>query len=151
MEFIKWFSKTNIKNKNVGFEDIKYAINKPQYMIINTMSSIEQDCLIYGTIPFDKEESIINNIIENMPGDIGTMIIIIYGKHSTDETPEKKYNQLIQYGFKEVYIYTGGLFEWLLLQDIYGKSNFPTTSDARDLLKYRPQMVIPKYHIPRIL
>lgn len=151
MDFIKWFSKTNNKNRNIGFEDIKYAINKPQYMIINTMSSNEQHCLIYGTIPFDKEESIINNIIENMQSDMTNMIIIIYGKNSSDDIPTQKYTQLIQYGFTEVYVYAGGLFEWLLLQDIYGKNNFPTTSDIRDLLKYRPQMVIPKHHVPRIL
>jgi hypothetical protein len=148
MDLLKWFSKTN-KQKKIGFEDIKYAINKPQYIIINTLSSLEQDCLIYGTIAFDKEESIINNIIENMAKDMPT--IIVYGKHAADETPNKKYEQLLQYGFQDVYVYNGGLFEWLLLQDIYGKNNFPTTSDVKDLLKYRPQMIVQKYHIPRIM
>ena len=36
----------------------------------------------------------------------------------------KKYRQLVDLGFSNVYIYTGGLFEWLLLQDIYGSTNF---------------------------
>jgi len=35
-------------------------------------------------------------------------------------------------------MYTGGLFEWLLLQDIYGKTEFPTTTNIIDLLKYKP-------------
>ena len=30
------------------------------------------------------------------------------------------------------------LFEWILLQDIYGESLFPTTSKQHDILKYRP-------------
>jgi hypothetical protein len=38
-----------------------------------------------------------------------------------------------------VFVYTGGLFEWLLLQDIYGKDEFPTTSDELDILKYRSE------------
>ena len=38
----------------------------------------------------------------------------------------KKYDQLIGLGFVNVFIYPGGLFEWLLLQDIYGYDNFPT-------------------------
>jgi len=36
-----------------------------------------------------------------------------------------------------VYIYSGGLFEWLLLQDIYGSDLFPTTNDKVDFLKYK--------------
>jgi len=30
------------------------------------------------------------------------------------------------------------LFEWLLLQDIYGSEEFPTTSHELDILKYKP-------------
>ena len=37
-----------------------------------------------------------------------------------------------------VYLYLGGLFEWLLLQDIYGFDDFPTTSRQLDILKYKP-------------
>ena len=29
------------------------------------------------------------------------------------------------------------MFEWLLLQDIYGYDNFPTTIKELDILKYR--------------
>jgi hypothetical protein len=41
-------------------------------------------------------------------------------------------------GFENVYIYRGGMFEWLLLQDIYGFDEFQTTSKITDLLKYKP-------------
>jgi len=36
-----------------------------------------------------------------------------------------------------LYVYIGGLFEWLLLQDIYGDEEFPTTSKIIDILKYK--------------
>jgi hypothetical protein len=51
---------------------------------------------------------------------------------------ETKYDQLVGLGFKSVYIYPGGLFEWLLLQDIYGFDEFPTTKRVLDILKYKP-------------
>lgn len=137
MEFIKWFSKPK-EIKMVGFEDMKMAINN-QYIIINTLPIFEQDCLIYGTIEFDKEEVIINNLIDSTDNDI---TIIIYGKHSADESPQKKYNQLLKYGFQQVYIYGGGLFEWILLQDIYGSQDFQTTSVCRDILKYRAPILL---------
>ena len=42
-------------------------------------------------------------------------------------------------GFINVYMYSGGLFEWLLLQDIYGDEEFPTTKKDIDILKYKPR------------
>ena len=65
--------------------------------------------------------------------------ILIYGKNSNDDTIYKKYQQFIQLGFPNVYLYMGGLFEWLLLQDIYGQPDFPTTCAQLDILKYKPQ------------
>lgn len=147
----------------VGFEDVKYAaqlsllkthpcgqecisdfasnmrncvqLPSADIIIINTLSNLEQSCLISGTIPYDKEEITINNLLENSQ----TMSrIILYGKNSADESINKKHKQLSILGFTNVYIYVGGLFEWLLLQDIYGQSEFPTTSICRDILKYRP-------------
>jgi hypothetical protein len=41
-------------------------------------------------------------------------------------------------GINDVYVYSGGMFEWVLLQDIYGVSEFPTTAVVKDLLVYRP-------------
>jgi len=64
--------------------------------------------------------------------------IIIYGKNSSDTTIEKKCDQLLGLGFVHVFIYAGGLFEWLLLQDIYGEGEFPTTKKTLDILKYKP-------------
>ena len=64
--------------------------------------------------------------------------IIIYGRNSNDENIYKKYNQLLKLGFLNVFIYLGGLFEWLMLQDIYGYDEFPTTIKQLDFLKYKP-------------
>jgi hypothetical protein len=141
----EWFSKSN-KIKNIGFEDMKCAI-KTKKLIINTLNTLEQDCLIYGTLPCDKEEQIINNLIETYDKDD---LIIIYGKHSSDETPEKKYQQLMKYGFEQVYIYNGGLFEWLLLQDIYSSQEFPTTSVCKDMLLYRAPILLQTQYLLRI-
>ena len=49
----------------------------------------------------------------------------------------KKYEQLIGLGFTNIYIYPGGLFEWLCLQDIYSKDEFPTTREELDILKFK--------------
>jgi hypothetical protein len=31
----------------------------------------------------------------------------------------------------------GGMFEWLLMQDVYGFDEFPTTTKICDILKFR--------------
>ena len=133
----EWLSGENIKLKKANFEDIQYAIHHPQdYLLLNTLSNLEQDCLILGTIPAFQEENIINEIITRV--DIPDKRIIIYGKNTSDSSAENKYNQLQKLGIPEIAIYSGGLFEWLLLQDIYGNKEFPTTKKMMDIIKYKP-------------
>jgi hypothetical protein len=124
--------------RKVGFEDIQYVIKhkKRNYLLINTLTITEQNCLIPGTIAIKDEEAIINKHLNN------NIHIIIYGKNANDESIFKKYEQLLTLGCSSVFVYTGGLFEWLLLQDIYGKDEFPTTSDELDILKYRAESVL---------
>jgi hypothetical protein len=108
---------------------------RPFSIIINTLDSNEQKCLIQGTILADKEENTINELIQNKSFYI---TIVIYGRNCQDEEKIiKKYKQLQKLGFKNIYIYCGGLFEWLLLQDIYGVDEFPTTFKENDILKYK--------------
>lgn len=122
--------------KKINFEDIQNAIkNINQYIIINTLPNTEQDCLIKHTLSYEQEESTINELLANY--DFNNKKIIVYGKNSNDETAEKKYSQLRTLGFSEIYLYTGGLFEWMLLQDIYGNTEFPTTKKVLDILKYK--------------
>jgi len=123
------------KIRNVNFEEVQRAIKKKDYLIINTLSNLEQDCLIKNTVLVQEEENTINELLS--PFQTVQKKIIIYGKNCCDVTVDKKANQFISLGFKDVFIYRSGLFEWLLLQDIYGDIEFPTTKRVVDLLKYR--------------
>jgi|TARA_B100001750_G_C15407923_1_gene546232 rhodanese-related sulfurtransferase len=129
----------------VSFEDIQWIIkgDHKKYLLINTLDKKQQDCLITGTIPIDKEVEIINKFLKKSDTNI-----IIYGKNTNDSTIYNKHQQLLSLGFNKVYIYPGGLFEWLCLQDIYGSLNFPTLGSELDILKYRPLPEINKnYYI----
>ena len=108
---------------------------QPPLIILNTLPDNEQLCLIIGTIPADKEVITITQLLEKKT--INTRIII-YGKNCNDESVIKKITQLHKLGFLQVYIYVGGLFEWICLQDIYGKNEFPTTTQENDILKFKP-------------
>ncbi len=125
--------------KKVGFEDIRYIQdNINNYILINTLKQEEQQCIILGTISPKDEEKIINLSLQKG----NDRYIVIYGKNSLDETICKKYNDLVSLGFKNVFIYPGGLFEWLCLQDIYGNEEFKTSSRELDILKFKPPSVL---------
>ena len=131
--------------RKVGFDDVLYAISQPNYILINTLPTSEQDYLIQNTIPCMMEEKQMNELM-NSP-DRDRYVIILYGKNSVDETVEKKYNQIRELGFSKacVYVYSGGLFEWCLLQDIHGKANFPTLGNCRDILRFKPDRVFHRF------
>lgn len=126
------------------FEDMIHAIkNSESFLIINTLPIGEQQVLIKGTIPYTEEETIINKYITNYTMD--TISIIVYGKNANDESAEKKYRQIQSLGFRDVFLYGGGLFEWILLQDIFGEVNFPTIGGkVENLLKYKAPSMISK-------
>jgi len=127
--------------RKINCEDMQKACNvnnDDNYIIINTLDDNMQKCLIKNTIQIDNEEKVINSIIKKNKN----KNIILYGKNSNDEKTYKKYEQLIGLGFTNVYIYVGGMFEWLLLQDIYGSELFPTTSKELDILKYNSCRVL---------
>ena len=98
--------------KKIGFDDVREIVKSDKYILINTLPSSEQQCLIRGTISCSDEENIINSHLNKNLG------IVIYGKNSNENKVYEKYGQLIDLGFTKIYIYVGGLFEWLLLQDI---------------------------------
>lgn len=132
-----------ISISKIGYEDVQYAI-KNNYIIINSLPSNKQKCLIENTIDYNEEETIINSLISELNCNTH---IIIYGENSSDNIPYDKYKKLIQFGFNNVHIYPGGLFEWMLLQDIYGAENFPTTNTELDLLKFRTNSLFDKKFI----
>ena len=82
----------------------------------------------------------INNILNDYR--IPDMPIVVYGKNCADMSVEKKREQLLGFGLKDVFIYYGGLFEWLLLNELYGDEEFPLQGNKcgnhADILKYRP-------------
>ena len=119
----------------LNFEDVQEVIKKKdQYIIINTLSPNNQQCLLPNTISCGQEENIINHYISNNKD----KNIVIYGTNVNDITIYDKYEQLIKLGFTNVYLYPGGMFEWLCLQDIYSSELFPTTKKELDILKYKP-------------
>jgi hypothetical protein len=125
----------------VGFEDMKYIISNPtKFLIINTLPVNDHDILILGTIPLDREESVINDQLTNYSAP--DLPVIIYGRNSCDLSVDAKQTQLRSLGIKDVYVYAGGLFEWLMLGEVYGFEEFPIENRHRhkrsiDILHYR--------------
>jgi len=121
--------------QKINFEDMQTVYKNPEiYLLMNTLPTSEQNCLILNTLTPQQEETLMNRYLNSNKN----IRIIIYGRNSNDETIYKKYNQLLNLGFINVYLYLGGLFEWLMLQDIYGYDDFPTTTRQLDILKYKP-------------
>ena len=128
----------SMTSHNINFEDMQSIVIdnhlKNEYMIINTLDPHQQTCLIAGTLNIESEIDQLNHNLKNNKD----IRIVIYGMNAADTNSLKKYDQLIKLGFYYVYIYSGGLFEWLLLQDIYGPEMFPTTvTKDIDFLKYK--------------
>jgi rhodanese-related sulfurtransferase len=126
--------------QKINYEDIQFVISNSQsHLLINTLNEGEQDCLIVNTTNIKNEEALVNRLIQSGSKNLK---IIVYGRNCNDEKIYTKYNQLKSLGFYNVYIYTGGLFEWLMLQDIYGEKEFPTTKKELDFLKYKPHKTL---------
>ena len=150
MNVIQWLSSVSTgsfmtaTNKicAIGFEDILQFQRTTKeghtgnLILINTLSLNEQEILICKTISAKEEEHILNELLETYQ--TRRVQIVIYGRNSADITVFDKQEQIRKLGFTHVYVYLGGLFEWLLLQDIYGVDAFKTTNICRDILKYSP-------------
>ena len=122
--------------QKVHFEDISsFCKNDSNHetIIISTLPENMQQCLIKNTLNINEEVDTINQLLRKNK----KQKIIIYGKNYSDENIFKKYNQLKQLGFTNIYLYIGGIFEWLCLQDIYGSDIFPCIGSETDILKYK--------------
>jgi hypothetical protein len=144
----RWFPQWNTPTAgttthHVGFHDVLHLISRISMgdsytILLNTLPQNQQQYVIRGTIACEREVSYMNELIEGSVG-LDKYTIILYGKHGTDETPLHKRRQLMNLGFTRVYVYVGGLFEWALLQEIYGTEQMPTQgTPPRDLLQYAP-------------
>jgi hypothetical protein len=106
----------------VNFELLK-EMQKDGATIIHIMDENEK-VLIFGTVVAEKESEKINKMLSKNDYEKD---IIIYGRNCHEYANLlKKQKQLASLGFKNIFIYLGGMFEWLLLQDVYGSKEFPT-------------------------
>ncbi len=112
------FQELQERQKNKGRND---------FILLNTLPLSKQQYLIQGTIPGADESKQVNDYLyknKQIP-------IILYGLDCRDNTVISKFAQLKTLGFINVSIYRGGLFEWALLQEVYG-SNFKTEGTLTD-------------------
>lgn len=114
-----------------NFEQIQEAI-RLKAVIINVLGEKEQGVLLLGTQSLDLEVAAVEAAISSGAP------IYVYGTNDHDARAVAKCEQLEKLGAKPHW-YVGGLFEWLLLQDIYGAAHFPTTAKTNQLLDYRPK------------
>ena len=121
--------------KTANFDNVKYD----KHLLIHVMDETEQSLLIKGTLTIEDEIETLNSVLSASKQ--SKTRIIIYGKNTDDYAKlVKRYNQLRGLGFN-AFVYFGGIFEWLLLQEIYGISEFPIEKRGKmqvDVLKYAP-------------
>ena len=123
----------------INYEDMQMIVQKPEiYLLLNTLPKHEQHCLVFNTLHADDEEIVINKYLKQNKN----IKIVLYGRNCNDESVSKKCQQLTSLGFSTIYVYNGGLFEWLLLQDVYGKDLFPTTSSEFDFFKFKSSAML---------
>ena len=96
------------------------------------MTVNEQEVLVAGTLTAEREVETLNRLLEKDK----RVLIIVYGASSCDVKSLNKAKQLQSLGFTNVSVYVGGLFEWLLLGELYGYDEFPVTNVPLDILKY---------------
>lgn len=108
----------SISLEKVSACDIRYIQEKcsNDYVLITTIDN-NNTPLIKGTVHPRDEEAVINGMLRGSGS--STKGVIVYGKNSQDMSVINKYKQLLQLNIGEIYIYTGGLFEWLLLYKKY--------------------------------
>ena len=89
------------------------------------------------TDSYTKALAVTNNNYNIEISNLNRLRINIRLKNAAIDNINKKYQQLYSLGFYNIFVYLGGMFEWLLLQDIYGDLKFGTTKKELNILKYR--------------
>jgi len=128
----------NATSVYVSYKDMQTAVrNEDMYVLINTMPLNEQECVILRTVDAHNEDVFVNNLLATARG----TRIVVYGKNTTDATVDSKFHQLKKLGFRNLYIYRGGMFEWLLLQEVYGAEHFPTRGSG-EILNFKSPSIL---------
>ena len=129
--------------KKANFDDVimiskcSKDLTKNNHILIHVMEKEDQDLLIKGTLLIDQEIEKMNSLLSSGKKDA---TIVIYGKNTDDVSKViGRYRQLCEMGFSNVHVYLGGLFEWLLLQEIYGNNEIQTNMVCKkNILYYKP-------------
>lgn len=81
------------------------------------------------TLTPEMEEREINRIIQkySSSGKAPEEKIVYYGLNSVDRSPDEQAAKLASHGI-EASVYRGGVFEWLLLREVFGTDNYPVCS-----------------------
>jgi rhodanese-related sulfurtransferase len=111
----------------------KQKNNQNDIILINTLPITRQDCLIKGTLKAFIEVEYMNKLLKTNKN----KEIVVYGIHHTDRSVIRKYNQLKKLGFTNVHIYFGGMYEWLLLQEVFDTTNFQTDGIVKNIVDYK--------------
>jgi len=133
--------------KNANFDDIIMISNDPSknaHILIHVMDKEDEELLIKGTLLINEEIERVNSLLTYGKMDV---TIVIYGKNTDDFSKViGKCRKLCNMWFCNIYAYLGGLFEWLLLQEIYGNEEIKTNIICKkNILDYKPAMSISKY------
>ena len=98
--------------------DFEYVLKRYTHTtLITTIPCSRGKHRIKNTLDPTEEEDVINNYISSSEN----TEIIVYGMNCADTSV----------------LYCGGLFEWILLQDVYGDDAFKTNYSVDDILKYK--------------
>lgn len=111
------------------FDAVRRAALDERSLLVCTLA--RDACVIDGTVRIDDEEATINAILKSKAQ--AQYGVVVYGRNCRDDTVVRKCKQLSALGFG-VQCYVGGMFEWLLLQAVYGDDEFGATADADALL-----------------
>jgi hypothetical protein len=99
--------------KEIGVTDFKKLLGTGKVLLFNGLKKQYHSCVIPGTIPYPAMRKVIKNMEEE---DIAIVYCANYSCNASH--------------LETVYIYSGGIFEWLLLQKKYGKKKYPTSGDC---------------------
>jgi hypothetical protein len=142
--------RTNV-NQMISFRQVQQAVKvitkspphqlpqNPNTILINTFTPVQQQQhgLIRGTTLADKEEQMVQSALER---DL-SITILVYGHNALDPLPYRQADKLRNLGFANVYVYVGGMFEWLLLCDLYGPDQYPLmTVQEEDPMHHAPPL-----------
>jgi rhodanese-related sulfurtransferase len=108
--------------KQIGVTDFKKLLGTGRVLLFNALKKDYHSCVIPGTIPYTVMKKVIKNMKEE---DIVVVYCANYSCNLSHKFAEKKLGHL-----ETVYIYSGGVFEWLLLQKKYGKKKYPSSEDC---------------------